>query len=236
MDEHERRQLLERAKDFFRDNIVDTHINSSSVAARRLNNYNVNPFLFKYLANFLRGNGDARSIAEALVLPRLLGSSITTSFGMRIQSMINELFEGFGSLIPGVDIEFVDALDDRRKYCQLKSGPNTINHHDVETIIAHFQGTRNLARTNGVEVGLNDMMVGIIYGERDDLNSHYDRLNATNPVIIGQEFWHRLTGDENFYLDLINAFGNVALEVDGTTVLEETIAALTIEIEEEFGL
>jgi hypothetical protein len=154
---------------------------------------------------------------------------------MRVQTMINELFEGFGSLVPGIDIEFVDTIDGRTKYCQLKSGPNTINHHDVETIIDHFRSTRNLARTNNRNVGVQDMIVGIIYGERDELSSHYQRLDQTHPVIIGQDFWHRLTGQSDFYFDLIEAFGEVALEMDGRQVLEDTIDALAADILEEFG-
>lgn len=235
MTEEQRVEILNRAKEFFRNEIVDAHINKACKSASSLSSYNVNPFLFKYLANFLKGNDDARSIAEALVYPRLLGSSITTSFGMRVQKLISQLFEGFGSTTPGIDIEFTDAIDGRKKYCQIKSGPNTINHDDVETIFGHFQGTINLARTNNLNIGLNDLIVGVIYGEESELSSHYQRINDRYPVIIGSQFWYRLTGKEDFYLDLIDSIGEVALEVDGTQKLEETITSLAAEIEEEYG-
>ncbi|MCF8713773.1 restriction endonuclease [Joostella atrarenae] len=235
MDEKERILLLEKAKDFFRDEIVDSHINVACKKAAKLSNYNVNPFLFKYLANFLKGNDDSKSIASALVLPRVLGSSINTSFGMRIQKLISELFEGYGSTTPGIDIEFIDALDGRKKYCQLKSGPNTINHDDVETIFGHFQSTINLARTNNLNIGINDMIVGVIYGQDSELSSHYKRIKERYPVIIGKDFWRRLTGKEDFYLDLIDAVGEVALEVDGTNVLNQTIEALALEISSKFS-
>ena len=230
MDVNQRKQLLDRAKDFFRNNIIDSHINKACRGAGKLSRYNVNPFLFKYLANFLKGNDDPRSIAEALVYPRLLGSSINTIFGMRIQFMINELFEGYGSLIPGIDIEFIDGIDGRKKYCQLKSGPNTINRDDVKTVFDHFQATKNLARTNNLNIGLSDLIVGVIYGEPHELSSHYRSINREFPVFIGQEFWHHLTGKEDFYIDLIDAVGEVALEVDGRAKLEEVIVALTEEI------
>jgi hypothetical protein len=29
-------------------------------------------------------------------------------------------------MVAGIDIEFIDAIDGRRKYCQAKLGPNTI--------------------------------------------------------------------------------------------------------------
>ncbi|WP_299521486.1 PmeII family type II restriction endonuclease [Winogradskyella sp.] len=235
MDDKQRFILLEKAKQFFREEIVEAHINKACAKAGKLSNYNVNPFLFKYLANFLRGNDDSRSIAEALVLPRVLGSAITTSFGMKVQKLISELFEGFGSTTPGIDIEFTDALDGRKKYCQLKSGPNTINHDDVETIFGHFQGTINLARTNNLAIGINDMIVGVVYGEENELSSHYKKINERYPVIIGKSFWYSLTGKEDFYFELIDAVGDVALEVDGTGVLEETIETLSKEIEAKFS-
>jgi hypothetical protein len=231
MNKKEQGIILNKAKDFFRNEIVEAHIIQGCKRASKLSEYNVNPFLYKYLANFLKGNSEPRSIAEALVLPRVLGSSITTSFGMKIQKLISELFEGYGSTTSGIDIEYIDAIDGRKKYCQLKSGPNTINKDDVETIFGHFQSTINLARTNNLNVGVNDMVIGVLYGEVEEISSHYKKINEKYPVIVGQEFWYRLTGNEEFYLDLINIIGEVAIEVDGTKVLGETIDILAKEIE-----
>lgn len=234
MNDFQRDQILESAKSFFRDEIVQSHIHKACKRAGQLSEYNINPFLFKYLANFLTGNDSPESIAKALVLPRMLGSSINTSFGMRIQRLISTLFEGLGSTTSGIDIEFIDAVDGRRKYCQLKAGPNTINHDDVTTITNHFNGVRYLARTNNLNVGINDMIVGVIYGEDAQLSSHYRRICNTYPVVIGKDFWHRLTGKEDFYFELIDAIGDVALEVDGRHFLEEAIATLAEEIQEKF--
>jgi hypothetical protein len=234
MDDIRRKQIIENAKTFFRNEIVQSHIDGACKRASKLSEYNVNPFLFKYLANFLTGNDDSESIARALVLPRILGSSINTSFGMKIQSLISSLFQGLGSTTQGIDIEFIDATDGRKKYCQLKAGPNTINHDDVTTIINHFNGVRKLARTNNLSVGINDMIVGVVYGEGEELSSHYRRIGNTYPIIIGKDFWHRLTGKEDFYFELIDASGEVALEVDASKVVEQTIKTLSKEIEEKY--
>lgn len=234
MDNIQRKQIIENAKTFFRNEIVQSHIDGACKRASKLSEYNVNPFLFKYLANFLTGNDDSESIARALVLPRILGSSITTSFGMKIQSLISLLFKGLGSTTHGIDIEFIDAIDERKKYCQLKAGPNTINHDDVTTIINHFNGVRSLARTNGLNVGINDMIVGVVYGEAEELSSHYRKIGISYPVIIGKEFWHRLTGKDDFYFELIDAIGEVALEVDASKVVEQTIKTLALEIEGKY--
>lgn len=230
MDNQQREQIIENAKEFFREQIVQSHIDGACKRASKLSEYNVNPFLFKYLANFLTGNDDPESIARALVLPRILGSSITTSFGMKIQSLISTLFQGLGSTTLGIDIEFIDALDGKKKYCQLKAGPNTINHDDVTTIINHFNGVRNLARTNNLNLGINDMIVGVVYGDEVELSSHYKRISHNYPVHIGQDFWHRLTGKSDFYFELIDAIGEVALEVDASKIVEITIEKLAKEI------
>src|SRR5699024_1073932 len=88
-----------------------------------LEQFNVNPFLNKYLANFLTGNDDSRSVAKALVYPRVLGTSINTTFGNQMQSFISDVLGGQGSLSPGIDIEFIDKIDGHKKYCQIKAGP-----------------------------------------------------------------------------------------------------------------
>lgn len=236
MDNNQRNEIIENAKNFFREEIVASHINGACLRASKLSEYNVNPFLFKYLANFLTGDDKPESIAKALVLPRVLGSSINTSFGMKIQSLISSLFKGMGSTTQGIDIEFIDALDGRKKYCQLKAGPNTINHDDVTTILNHFNGIRNLARTNNLSLGIDDMIVGVVYGDASELSSHYKKIHNTYPVIIGQDFWHRLTGKADFYFELIDAMGEVALEVDGRKVIDKTIATLAIEIKAKYIL
>lgn len=108
MTEEQRIEILNNAKDFFRSEILTSHIEGACKRASKLSEYNVNPFLFKYLANFLTGNDNAESIAKALVLPRILGSSINTSFGMKVQKLIGQLFQGLGSTTSGIDIEFID--------------------------------------------------------------------------------------------------------------------------------
>lgn len=234
MKNSDKEQILENAKAFFRENIVYSHINNGCKKAAKLKEYNVNPFLYKYLANFLSGSDDAYSIAKALVLPRVLGSSINTSFGMHMQKLVSTLFQGMGSTTQGIDLEYIDAVDGRKKYCQLKAGPNTINFDDVTTINNHFSGVRNLARTNNLNIGLNDLVVGVLYGEKIQLSSHYKSIEKDYPVLVGEEFWYRLTGDENFYTELIDAIGDVAIEVNGKEVLEETIQALAEEIKTKY--
>lgn len=230
VNQSERREILEKAKQFFRDTIVVNHANKLS-SLSKLETYNYNPFLVKYLARFFAGSSDSISIAKVLLYPRILGTSINTSFGSNIQKFITTVLGKYGSTTSGIDIEFVDSNDGRRKYCQLKSGPRTINKDDVETITRHFDSVRNLARTNNLNIGMNDLVVGVMYGTRTDLSQFYLTLDQKYEVIVGKEFWTRLTGDQDFYSDLTDAFGEVADTIGGHVKIKETLHKLAEDIE-----
>ncbi|MFR9540437.1 MAG: PmeII family type II restriction endonuclease [Rikenellaceae bacterium] len=231
MNEAERNEIIEKAKDFFREEIFKPHLENGCVKASTLKSYNINPFLVKYLACFLEGDDSPRSIAKALILPRVLGTSINTSFGGKTQKMINTLFDGYGSVVSGIDIEFIDAIDGRKKYCQVKAGPETINKDDVTTISDHFKAVRNLARVNNMNIGLDDLVIGVLYGQQSDLSANYKRLQNQYPVMTGSDFWYHLTGDQDFYEQLTSAIGEIALEYNGVEQLEEMINTLASEID-----
>lgn len=201
----------------------------------QLKSYNINPIVVRYLSELIEGEYSPRGVAKALFYPRVLGTSINTSFGTRVQSMFVDLKVGgaTGSLIKGMDIEFVDKLDQRKKWCQLKSGPNTINSDDVGPLIKKFNNTIRLAKTNNVHNIVNtDFVIGIIYGSPSELSQHYKRINATYPVFIGTEFWHRLTGDPDFYDNLIVALYSAINGLETQEVLEDACERLAQEIEQ----
>lgn len=227
----QKRNILEKAKTFFRNEIAESH-RKNTEKLKNLKSFNLNPFLDKYKANFLTGNNSSLSIAKALVYPRVLGTSINTTFGNKLQKFCSTVLDGYASTTSGIDIEFVDLLDyGRRKYCQIKAGPNTINKDDIKTIDDHFLAVKNLARTNNLNIGFNDLIVGVFYGEPSELSGHYKKIKENYPVYIGKEFWHRLTGDENFYSTLTNTIGDIASEYDGSQLINEVIETLAKEIE-----
>ncbi|RBT37314.1 hypothetical protein EB54_03045 [Enterococcus gallinarum] len=112
-------EIIEKAKDFFREVIAKNHIKNTE-KLKNINNFNVNPFLNKYLANYLTGNDDPESVSKALIYPRVLGTSINTSFGSNLQKFINKTLEGYGSTTTGMDIEFIDKIDGRKNTVKLK--------------------------------------------------------------------------------------------------------------------
>lgn len=238
MEETTKKAIIEKGKDYFRTIIIPNHLNGLSSLA--LKDFKINPFLINYLAAFLCGDTSPKSLAKALVYPRVLGISISTSFGQNIQVFISSLAEiaGTPSGIDGVDIEFVDALDGRKKYCQCKAGPQTINKDDVATIMGHFAHLQNKARLDRLSIGLTDLVVGVLYGERRELSSSYKNIDKTYPVYCGSEFWEHLTGDSNFYFRLSRAFGDVVEQdrIDGSAIIADKIDNLAQEITSRGGL
>ncbi len=232
MTDLERQEILSKAKLFFRNRIAENHkVNTEKLTS--LNKFNINPFTHKYLAQFSFGDASPESMAKALLYPRVLGTSISTTFGTQLQYFCNEVLSSYASTTSGIDIEFIDALDGRHKYCQIKAGPTTINHDDVDTIKRHFTAIRNLARTNHLDLNITDCIVGVFYGTPDSLSASYKKIDEEYPVYVGVEFWHRLTGDAAFYDDLINAFAEVAAEMDSSAMLQHVVEKLAQEIENQ---
>jgi len=231
MTEDQKQQIIESGKQYFREIIIPNHL--KGLAKLKLKNFKINPFLVNYLAAFLCGNTEPQSLAKALVYPRILGTSISTSFGQNIQVFISSLAQVAGSAsgIDGIDIEFEDALDGRKKYCQCKAGPQTINKDDIATILGHFKHLHNKARLDRLNVQIDDMIVGVLYGEGDELSDHYKIINSHYPVYIGTEFWEHLTGDAHFYHRLAKAFGEVVEEdSEAGIIVKGIVSELTSDI------
>jgi len=233
MDAEKKRLILERAKKWWKKELLPAH-KRNTVKLGDPKHFNENPFLRSYLAYFLEGNNRPESIAKALIYPRVLGTSITTSFGSRIQKMITVMFEGInGSTTPGIDLEFIDTFDGRKKYCQVKAGPNVINRDDVITVKNHFRDALRLARANHLDLRSDDFMFCLIYGEPSQMNGFVKQVQADYPVVIGKEFWHRFTGDEDFYEDLIDSIGQVANECKMKSLVNKVIKQLSKNIEKQ---
>lgn len=234
----QKQAIIESGKEYFRKIIIPNHLKQLNKI--KLKDFNINPFLINYLAAFLCGDTEPESLAKALLYPRILGTSITTSFGQNIQTFISNLKEiiGNASGIEGIDIEFVDAIDGRRKYCQLKAGPQTINKDDVATILGHFKYLIGKARLDRLQLQIDDLIVGVLYGDPNCLSANYKLVNSHYPVYCGYEFWERLTGDKNFYFRLSKAFGNVVEEenIDGSSMINEKVTELAEEIKAKGNL
>lgn len=93
--------LIRNIVDYFETTIFSNHIEASLKKNSKLKSYNINPIVVKYLSRVLEGNYSAEGVAKALYYPRVLGTSINTSFGTRIQTMFVDLGIASGSMIKG---------------------------------------------------------------------------------------------------------------------------------------
>lgn len=226
-------EIISEILEYFKVYIFENHIKASINTHSKLKSYNINPIVVKYLSKVLENGYKPIGVAKALYYPRVLGTSINTSFGTRIQNMFVDLKIAEGSLIRGMDIEFIDKIDNRRKWCQLKSGSNTINSEDVKPLIKKFSDTINLARTNKAFKNINntDFVVGVLYGEQEELSMHYKVIDKTHPVIIGKDFWHRITGFPKFYDGLVENLQILIENIDTQDLINKGVEALAKEIE-----
>lgn len=238
MTEQEKQAVIDSGKQYFRSIIIPNHL--KNLKKLGLKSFDINPFLINYLAAFLCGNTEPASLAKALVYPRILGTILNTSFGQNIQIFISQLQEvvGGASGIDGIDIEFVDAIDGRRKYCQCKAGPKTINKDDIASILGHFKYLMNKSRLDRMGLQFDDLVVAVLYGERENLSAFYKAIDAHYPVFCGSEFWEHLTGDKTFYHRLAKAFGEVVEEdgIDGSSIILAKVDEIAEEIKQKGGL
>lgn len=239
MTEEQKISIIESGKEYFRTILIPNHLKSLNELT--LKSFNINPFAINYLAAFLCGNTEPEALAKALVYPRILETSINTSFGQNIQVFISRLAEltSNASGIDGIDIEFIDALDGRKKYCQCKAGPQTINkNEDIATILGHFKHLIGKTRLDKLPFQLDDLIVGVLYGEHEELSANYHTIEAHYPVYCGAEFWERFTGDPQFYYRLAKAFGEVVEEdnIDGSQLLNKKIKEIATEIRNKKGI
>ncbi len=235
MKAEEKREIIRKFKEWFREDVIRNHEKNTTKLVN-IEEFNINPILIKYLANYLEGDSNPRSIAKTLVYPRVLGTSITTTFGTAMQKFITTVLDAYGSLIEGIDIEFEDQIDREKKFCQLKSGPNALNKDDIKTVKDHFLTARRTATRNNLKLTNNSFVFCMIYGEPGEMNSFIEKVAVDYPVYIGREFWHRFTGDETFYKDLIVAIEDVAKEVNMKELVDEVIDKVAAQIVERFEI
>jgi hypothetical protein len=226
--EIENQRVLIAAKHWFEANVIQKHLDNTTKLSEP-SEFHINPFTVWYLAKFIDGEVTPRSIAKALVYPRSLGTSISTSFGTQLQSFItNTLATAYGSASDGMDIDFIDQVDGERKFAQVKLGPNTINRDDVDTINGKFTKLRNLTKTNNVRLPNNHFAVGVMFGTEEELNNFYLSLRTTHgwELYVGQDFWKRLTGDPNFMTRLVEVCRQAINETADSAALARVVDSL----------
>ena len=86
MTEEQKKSIIESGKQYFREIIIPKHL--KNLETLKLKDFNINPFLVNYLAAFLCGDTTPKSLAKALVYPRILGTSINTTINNATNSTL----------------------------------------------------------------------------------------------------------------------------------------------------
>jgi hypothetical protein len=60
---------------------------------------------------------------------------------------------------------------------------------------------------------------------------HYKVIDKTHPVIIGKEFWHRVTGFSDFYEGLVENLQMLIENIDTQDLINKGVEELAKEIE-----
>ena len=237
MSPEQKKQILETIDKCVQEKFLKKHV-ANIKKLKKLKEFKYNPFLYKYLAKLACGDDSYVSIARALIYPRVLATSVNTIFGNSMQfictEILNILGTGEGSTSSGIDIEFYDQLEKKRRiFCQLKSGPSCINNDDVAPISKKFENLINLAKANHRTIHHSDCVVGVVYGTKEHLNAAFKKLDTSSMqyVYVGKEFWWHLTGVEDFYDELTRRFvQQLDMTSNGKELLEETIKSLAEDI------
>ncbi|MBI3119617.1 MAG: cytoplasmic protein [Candidatus Hydrogenedentes bacterium] len=148
-----------------------------------------NPYLFRAI-----GMEEADEIIESL-LQAYMSSSDEGIFGnIFFEPLAKAVSCGEISPTPGVDVAV--QTDTRYMAFAVKSGPSVFNADSKQRQDQHFQALRKRL----YKLNKNfDPIVGYCYGRKRDIPN--PRYCFREPA--GQAFWEELTGDPDFYLEII---------------------------------
>ncbi|MFA5690002.1 MAG: PmeII family type II restriction endonuclease [Kiritimatiellales bacterium] len=152
-----------------------------------------NPYLFK-----AKAVDTAQDIVKS-VLDAHLSSQEEGIFGGFLEELAifvcGKVYNGRKSSAEGIDLEF-DA-DSVHYIISIKSGPNWGNSSQTKKLKDNFRKAKRILGAKIHVVAIN----GCCYG-KDARPNKGDYLK-----LCGQQFWRLISGDEHFYLDIIEPLG-----------------------------
>jgi site-specific DNA-methyltransferase (cytosine-N4-specific) len=170
-----------------------------------------NPYLLK-AKNISSSDELVRSIVEAF-----LSSQEETMFGNKLESFAiyvsGKLDGGFKSDLPSIDLEF--ERNDNYYIVGIKSGTNWANSDQAARMKDNFKTAREyLTKIKGVKKNIVPVN-GCIYGK----NAKLLKAHKTDPEksfhrVAGQDFWQFISGDAEFYKEIIKPIEEEAQERD----------------------
>lgn len=161
-----------------------------------------NPYLFK--AKNINTAGELITN----ILDAFLSSSEEGLFGVFLEELaiyISQRIAGGGkSSAEGIDLEF--ERDQTKYIVSIKSGPNWGNSSQINKMKDNFKKAKRILGTNTTSSAKVVAVNGCCYG-KDNQPDKGDYLK-----LCGQRFWKFISGNDNFYTDIIEPLGNKAKE------------------------
>ncbi len=184
-----------------------------------------NPYLFR---------SKNINTASQLITPLLdahLSSQEETLFGAFLEGLALHVAEivhgGWKSSATGIDIEFEKG--GVRYIVSVKSGPNWGNSSQIARMKENFRNAARLVRQNAPDTNIKPVN-GCCYGRsRDPDKGDYFKY-------CGQEFWHLISEDPDFYAHIIEPLGHDAKQRndDFSSRYQTIIDGLSLEFSERF--
>lgn len=187
---------------YVEQNVGDFHAKRAlSLSSLQLENVLLrkNPYLFK-AKNFLTVQDLVKILLDAH-----LSSQEETIFGDFLEGLAifvcNKVYGGRKSSAEGIDLEF--EKDGTKYIVAIKSGPNWGNSGQIARMKDNFKKAKRIL---GIKTQNLIAVNGCCYG-RDNQSNKGDYFK-----LCGQGFWEFVTGDKNFYTDIIEPMGYRAKE------------------------
>lgn len=176
------------------DNFYERRINTLSGLKLKKTLKRKNPYLFRAV-----GTEDANEIVESMLLA-YMSSSDEGIFGDAFFEPLAKAVSG-GKVAPSPGVDIAVETDAKYTAIAVKSGPSVFNAQSKGKQNQQFQALRS--RLMKLQKHF-DAIVGYSYGQK-----------ITEPgderifkELSGQAFWAELTGDEDFYLRIIDAMAD----------------------------
>lgn len=225
MTEKQKQIILENSKELFRKSILPVNLNFFNHL--KLKDFDVDPLMF------LAVGLSPKSMAKALVYPKVLELCVSSGIGSddflwqisRVSQRISINEHQF--------LEFVDAIDGRKKYAWCTFS-RMLSRHDMNRLLCCFKDILKERSQNDPAFLIDDLVVGVLFGDPIKLSAEFRTLQTTYPVYCGREFWEHITGDKLFYKRLMKAFFDVVEEeqTEGSDLIRQKVKEIAQEIEE----
>ncbi len=199
---------LEEVKVYVEENISDFHkkrveklgqLKLKTILKRK------NPYLFK-AKNILTAQELIQAIVDAYI-----SSSEEGVFGNWLEGLAifvnGKVYGGRKSGVSGIDLEF--DKDDTRYIVSIKSGPDWGNDSQVKKMVDNFNTARKVLRTSGSQIKVIAIN-GCCYGKTTAKNNY--KAKGDYYKYCGQVFWNFISGNEEFYKQIVEPIGYLAKE------------------------